>query len=118
MTVVDLDAIREARKLAEIIERAFGDEIRRAKSHGCKLMVKLEQEEQLGRGEIGVARVRLVPETNNAKVRMRRAGIAANGEAASSIEARADFADPTDTDSAIKAAIDQAFELARDGGMI
>jgi hypothetical protein len=116
MGVVDLSKVKEARRLSELVDRFFGDKIKEARRHGCKLMVKLEEEEQMGRGFIYVARIRLVPESNHAQVRMSRAA-AGLGIQSRVIEGRADYTEPQEAHDAIGAAIEVVLQLARDAGV-
>jgi hypothetical protein len=108
--VIDLNAVRMAHAIAEEFEKKLGSEIKRAVRNGFKLTYKLEEEEQIGRGTINVARVRLLPESTNAVADLRLMGQAF-------IEARADYLDPGDVFDAIKAAVDAAFSLATDAGV-
>lgn len=117
MTVVDLQKVRNAQRAAAMIEKAFGSEIRRARAHGFKLMTRIEAEEQIGRGEIYVARVRLLPQTDSATDKLRAIPPNAAGERMIAIEGRADYLEPGEAADAIKTAIDEAFTFALDNGV-
>lgn len=110
VTVVDMNMIRAAREIADEFDRRLGSEITRAKRAGCKLVYKLEEEEQIGRGTIFVARIRIVPVGDEAKRKMKRHG-------AQAIEGRADYEDAEHAFDALKAAVDEAFTLAQDAGI-
>lgn len=109
--VVDLELIKFAKKIAEEFELKLGSEIRRAKKFGFKLTYRLEDEEQIGRGTIHVARVRLIPETNRQRTRFHRMG-------QECIEGRADYIEPNETFDALKLAVDVVFNLANDAGVL
>lgn len=115
--VIDLDVVRDARRVAAIIERTFGSELDRAKRNGCKLLVKVDEVEQIGRGTLFKARARLTPDTNNMKTRFARAAGDSVKGTATAIEGQVDYIDPRDADEAMKDAIDEAFRLAVDAGV-
>ncbi len=109
--VVDFEMLKFARAIAEEFESKLGSEIKRARSNGFKLTYRLEEEEQIGRGTINVARVRLIPETNLQRTRFHRMGQAC-------IEGRTDYVEPKETFDAIKSAVDVVFELANEAGVL
>lgn len=111
MSVVNLDDVRAAQAIAEEFNTKLGSEIKRADKAGCKLVYRLEIEDQIGRGELNVALIRLLPVTNRARLRMKKHG-------AEAIQARADFLEPEDTFDALRAAVDEAFKLAGDAGLL
>lgn len=113
--VINLEAVRAARAIADEFDAKLGDEIKRAKKNGFVLKYRVEAIEKLGGGEakpraFGDAVVRLLPESNRARTRLHRMGQAF-------IEAHAEYEDPSHTIEAVKAAVDAAFELATDAGV-
>lgn len=109
--VLDINALLTAKKIADEFHRRFDGEIQKAKRAGYKLVYKLEQEEQIGRGTANVVRVRLIPE---AHVRIRQ--LARLGQTA--IEGKAWYDEPIDVFDGIKDALEVAFDFASDHGVI
>lgn len=107
----DLDTLRLAATLADEFEKRFKSELAQAKRAGLKLVYKLEQEEQIGRGTLNIARIRLLPISDVQKRKFKR-------HQAVAIEGRADYLDPVDAFDALKTACDVAFEHARDAAII
>lgn len=111
MTVVDINQVRAARAIANEFSERFGNDIKRARSSGYKLMYRLQNEEQIGRGTLHVVEVQLVPVSDRAKRKLRRLEVAA-------VQGRADYVDPPDLFEAMRDAIDVAFEFANDQGVL
>lgn len=109
--VVNLDAVRAARAIADEFEQKLGAEIKRAQKAGFKLVYRLDQEEQIGRGTVNVATVRLLPESNRQRTRFHRMGQAA-------IQGEVRYLEPPDVFDALKEAVDVAFGFAADAGVM
>lgn len=110
-TLVDFNALIAAKRIAEEFKRRFEGDIAKAERAGYKLVYKLETEEQIGRGEIFLVRVRLIPKAHKRVRDLRRIGQAA-------IEGKAWYEDAPDVFDALKDAIEIAFDFASDNGVI
>lgn len=109
--VVDFNDLKAAAFIAEQFKVKMSSEIDKARREGCRLDYRLGEEEQIGRGVIFFAEVRLVPTADSAKRKFSRCGHAyAVG--------RADYEDPADSFDALKDAVDKVFELAATEGVI
>lgn len=109
--VLDINALLTAKKIADEFKRRFEPDIGRARRAGYKLVYRLEQEEQIGRGTINVCRVRLVPEAHSRQRQLQRLGMGA-------IEGKAWYEDAIDVFDGIRDAIAVAFDFASDNGVI
>lgn len=105
--VISLEDVRAAAYIAAEFEAKFSFEIERAKKAGVKLLYSLDQEEQIGRGTLFFAKVRIVPIADGPKRKFR-------AQNATSIDARADYTEEGDALDAVKAAIDEAWTLGKD----
>jgi hypothetical protein len=110
MTVINLDAMRAGHAIAEQFEKQFGSEIKQARAAGVRLQYRFETLEQIGRGEIYVAHVQIIPVADGVKRKFKRMGQIA-------IQAKAEYEDPPNAMDALKAALDEAWTLGRDAGV-
>lgn len=105
--VINLDAYRAASYIADEFKRRFATEIAEARRCGVKLRYVLETEEQIGRGTLHVARVRIYPNAEGPRRKFHSMG-------QECIEGRADYIEPPDAFDAIAAALKEAWTLGKD----